>query len=193
MSESELNLLRQRSLVSNHAVANYSFDCGLVSDGTQNGKVEIDPHDRIEGDDSSGIWRTFTIHLNAFSVGIRIPFIAIVCGLVIAELASVPLWPPPIYWPYQLSKLTGFVVIGLLTPLAFWRFNALNRGLLYAAFSAALVETLVNRGHSGHAFHWYDLVVKLALILFGFSIGLDIRYERQIKIGPLQLVLPRIK
>ncbi len=140
--------------------------------------------------------RTFTIHLNAFSVGIRILFIAIVCGLVIAELASVPLWPPPIYYPYQLSKLTGFVVIGLLTPLAFWRFNALNRGLLYAAFSAALVETLqsiVNRGHSGHAFHWYELVVKLALILFGFSIGLDIRYERQIKIGPLQLVLHGIK
>ena len=68
--------------------------------------------------------RTFTIHLNAFSVGIRILFIAIVCGLVIAELASVPLWPPPIYYPYQLSKLTGFVVIGLLSPLAFWRFNA---------------------------------------------------------------------
>ena len=84
------------------------------------------------------------------------------------------------------------MVIGILTPLAFWRFNALNRGLLYAALSAAFVETLqaiVNRGHSGHAFHWYELAVKLVLILFGFSIGLDIRYERQFKLGPLQFVL----
>ena len=82
--------------------------------------------------------------------------------------------------------------MGILTPIAFWRFNALNRGLLYAALSAAFVETMqaiVNRGHSGHSFHWYELIVKLVLILFGFSVGLDIRYERQIKIGPVQFVL----
>jgi hypothetical protein len=136
--------------------------------------------------------RTFTLNLNAFSVSIRILFVTIVAAMVFGELASVPLWPPPIYYPYCLLKLTGFVVIGVLTPLAFWRFNALNRGLLYAALSAAFVETMqaiVNRGHSGHAFHWYELAVKLALILFGFSIGLDIRYERRIKIGPFQLIL----
>jgi len=133
-----------------------------------------------------------TINVNAFSISIRILFIVIVSALVIAELISVPMWPPPIYYPWQFLKLTGFVVIGILTPLAFWRFNALNRGLLYAALSAAFVESMqavVNRGHSGHAFHWYELVVKLVLILFGFSIGLDIRYERQIKLGPVQLIL----
>jgi hypothetical protein len=112
--------------------------------------------------------------------------------MVVSELISVPVWPPPIYYPYQIMKLTGFVVVGVLTPLAFWRFNALNRGLLYAALSAAFVESMqaiVNRGHSGHSFHWYELAVKLVLILFGFSIGLDVRYERQIKIGPVQLIL----
>jgi hypothetical protein len=102
------------------------------------------------------------------------------------------MWPPPIYYPWQILKLLGFIVIGILTPLAFWRFNALNRGLLYAALSAAFVESMqaiVSRGHfTGHAFHWYELVVKIVLILFGFAIGLDIRYERQIKIGPLQIV-----
>jgi hypothetical protein len=133
-----------------------------------------------------------TINVNAFSISIRILFLVFVSALVIAELISVPMWPPPIYYPWQISKLVSFVVIGILTPLAFWRFNALNRGLLYAALSAAFVETLqaiVNRGHSGHAFHWYELAVKLVLILFGFSIGLDIRYERQFKLGPLQFVL----
>jgi hypothetical protein len=136
--------------------------------------------------------RNFIVNVNAFSIPIRILFVAIVSALVIAELASIPMWPPPIYYPWQISKLIGFVVIGVLTPLAFWRFNALNRGLLYAALSAAFVETMqaiVNRGHSGHAFHWYELIIKLILILFGFAIGLDIRYERQIKVGPVQFVL----
>jgi hypothetical protein len=136
--------------------------------------------------------RIATINVNAFSISIRILFVAIVSAMVVSELISVPVWPPPIYYPYQIMKLTGFVVVGVLTPLAFWRFNALNRGLLYAALSAAFVESMqaiVNRGHSGHSFHWYELAVKLVLILFGFSIGLDVRYERQIKIGPVQLIL----
>jgi hypothetical protein len=136
--------------------------------------------------------RIATINVNAFSISIRILFVAIVSAMVVSELISVPVWPPPIYYPYQIMKLTGFVVVGILTPLAFWRFNALNRGLLYAALSAAFVESMqaiVNRGHSGHSFHWYELAVKLVLILFGFSIGLDVRYERQIKIGPVQLIL----
>jgi hypothetical protein len=136
--------------------------------------------------------RLFTVNVNAFSISIRILFVALVALLVFAELTSVPMWPPPIYYPWQISKLIAFVVIGILTPLAFWRFNALNRGLLYAALSAASVESMqaiVNRGHSGHSFHWYELAIKLVLILFGFAIGLDIRYERQIKVGPLQLLL----
>jgi hypothetical protein len=137
--------------------------------------------------------RNFIVNVNAFSVPIRVLFLLVVIGMILAELISVPMWPPPIYYPWQILKLTGFVVIGILTPLAFWRFNALNRGLLYAAFSAAFVETLqaiVDRGHfTGHSFHWYELGVKLVLILFGFAIGLDIRYERQIRIGPLQILL----
>jgi hypothetical protein len=136
--------------------------------------------------------RSFILNVNAFSNSIRIVFIAAVVSLVIAELTPVPMWPPPIYYPWQILKLVGFVVIGILTPLAFWRFNALNRGLLYAALSAAFVETMqaiINIGHSGHSFHWYELIVKLGLILLGFSIGLDIRYERQIKVGPFQLRL----
>ena len=136
--------------------------------------------------------RQFVVNINAFSISIRILFIVIVSAMVIGELTSVPMWPPPIYYPYCFIKLVGFVVIGILTPIAFWRFNALNRGLLYAALSAAFVETMqaiVNRGHSGHAFHWYELAVKLVLILLGFSIGLDIRYERQLRIGPIQFLL----
>jgi hypothetical protein len=135
---------------------------------------------------------SFVVNINAFSITIRILFVVIVSAMVIGELTSVPMWPPLIFYPYCAIKLLGFVAIGILTPIAFWRFNALNRGLLYAALSAAFVETMqaiVNRGHSGHAFHWYELVVKLVLILFGFSIGLDIRYESQITIGPIQFLL----
>jgi hypothetical protein len=133
--------------------------------------------------------RIATINVSAFSISIRILFVVAVAALVISELTPIPVWPPPIYYPYQFLKLAGFVIIGILTPLAFWRFNALNRGLMYAAFSAAFVESMQAIVNRGHAFHWYELVVKLALILFGFSVGLDIRYERQIKIGPVQLIL----
>lgn len=136
--------------------------------------------------------RNFVVNINAFSISIRILFVVIVSAMVIGELTSVPMWPPAIFYPYCFIKLVGFVVIGILTPIAFWRFNALNRGLLYAALSAAFVETMqaiVNRGHSGHAFHWYELAVKLVLILLGFSLGLDIRYERQLRIGPIQFLL----
>lgn len=132
------------------------------------------------------------VNVHVFGMFIRIWFVVLVSALVIGELTSVPMWPPPIFYPYCALKLVGFILIGILTPITFWRFNALNRGLLYAAFSAAFVETLqavVNRGHSGHAFHWYELAVKLLLILFGFSIGLDIRYERQLKVGPILFVL----
>ena len=143
---------------------------------------------------SKGQPRNLIVNVHAFSISIRILFVLVVAALVIAELIHVPMWPPPIFYPYQTLKMVGFVAVGILTPLAFWRFNALNRGLLYAAISAALVETMqefVNHGHSGHAFHWYELVVKLVLILFGFAIGLDIRYERQLKIGPVQFILHR--
>jgi hypothetical protein len=136
--------------------------------------------------------RNLIVNINAFSISIRILFVVIVATMVAAELTPVPMWPPHIFYPYCFLKFLGFIVIGILTPIAFWRFNALNRGLLYAAFSAAFVETmqaLVNPGHSGHAFHWYELAVKLVVILFGFSIGLDIRYERQLKIGPIQFLL----
>lgn len=132
------------------------------------------------------------INVHVFGMPIRMWFVALVALMVIGELTSVPMWPPPIFYPYCALKLLGFILIGILTPIAFWRFNALNRGLLYAAVSAVFVETLqavVNRGHSGHAFHWYELVVKLLLILFGFSIGLDIRYERQLKLGPILIML----
>jgi hypothetical protein len=137
--------------------------------------------------------RTFTLNVHAFSLFIRIFWIALVTALVVTELMPIPLLPPVPFYTIKVLKLGSFIAIGLLAPLAFWRFNALNRGLLFATVSAAFVETMQGIVQRGHAFHWYELVVKLILILFGFSVGLDIRYERRIKLGTIEIVLENVK
>ena len=97
--------------------------------------------------------------------------------------------PPLPFYAYCAAKLVFFIAIGFLAPLAFWRFNALNRGILLAAISAAAVESLQGVLHHGHSFHWYELLIKLALILLGFALALDARYERKISIGPVHIQL----
>jgi hypothetical protein len=101
----------------------------------------------------------------------------------------IPLMPPVPFYSYGAAKAICFVVLGYLAPLAFWRFNALNRGILLAAISATFVESLQGLLHRGHSFHWYELVVKLGLILIGFALALDARYERMISIGRFHIRL----
>ena len=82
-----------------------------------------------------------------------------------------------------------FFLVGLLSPLAFWHFNAVNRGLLLASVSAVSVELLQGYLRHGHSFNWYEVGVKLALIFFGFALAIDARSDGQIGIGPLQIRL----
>ena len=108
---------------------------------------------------------------------------------VISEVVPVPLMPPVPFYSYCAAKLVCFVALGYLAPLAFWRFNALNRGILLGAISATVVESLQGLLHHGHSFHWYELIVKLGLILLGFALALDARYKHMISIGPIRLRL----
>jgi len=129
------------------------------------------------------------LRLRVFTPGMKALWAVIVMITVVSETVPIPLMPPVFFYSYCAAKLICFVAIGYLAPLAFWRFNALNRGILLASISAACVESLQGLLHHGHSFHWYELVVKLALILLGFALALDARYERVISIGPIRFRL----
>jgi hypothetical protein len=130
--------------------------------------------------------------LRVFTPTLRIAWVAIVAVTVVSEVILLPTNPPlpPIpHYSYKIFKLLLFVSVGYLAPLALWRFNALNRGIMLAAVSAMGVETLQGVIGRGHSFHWYEMLIKLGLILLGFALALDARYERQISVGPIHIHL----
>ncbi len=108
---------------------------------------------------------------------------------MVAEVIPLPLLPPLPFYSYKVMKVLFFIALGYLAPLAFWRFNALTRGIFLAAISATFVETLQGLIHSGHSFHWYEMLLKLGLILLGFTRALDGRYEQRISLGRIHIRL----
>ncbi len=129
------------------------------------------------------------LSIRAFSKSLRIAWLVIFALTVVSEVYPFPLIPPLPFYSIWFTKLLLFLVLGYMAPLAFWRFNALNRGILLAAGSAAFVEVLQGILGHGHSFHWYELLVKLALILPGFIVGLGAVHDQQILIGPLRIAL----
>lgn len=133
--------------------------------------------------------RALVLRLPVFTAWMRGFWFAAVLATVISETVYVPLMAPVYFYSYCAMKGFFFLLVGYLAPLAFWRFNALNRGILYAALSSTAVEALQLLVPNGHRFHWYELVLKLAVILFGFALALDARYERETAAGPIRVVL----
>jgi hypothetical protein len=125
--------------------------------------------------------------IRVFGLAIRVIWLAVVVATVLTELLPAPKTTPLPFYLYVGSKAVCFVLVGYLAPLSFWQFNALNRGILYAALSALLVESAQAVIGNGHRFHWYELLIKLVLLLVGFTLALDARYERAIRLGPLVL------
>lgn len=122
--------------------------------------------------------------LRIFAPWIRISWLAVVTFTVVLEAMPIPLMPPVPFYSYCAFKAILFFFVGFFSPLAFWHFNAVNRGLLLAAVSAVGVELLQGFLRHGHSFNWYEVGVKLALIFFGFALAIDARSDGQIAIGP---------
>ena len=94
-----------------------------------------------------------------------------------------------LFYAYCAAKALLFVVLGFGVPIAFASFNAINRGIIFAVVSAAGVEALQAVVGRGHSFHWYELLVKLFLLLLGFALALNARYDHVISCGPLRIRL----
>jgi hypothetical protein len=118
------------------------------------------------------------IGLHLFDVYIRALWLALVAVTILSEVIPTPhLKPLLFYGLYSPAKLICFLALGFFTPLALASMNAMNRGIAFATVSAAIIEVLQTFIGNGHSFHWYELVVKLFIILFGFSFGLTVRLE----------------
>jgi hypothetical protein len=130
------------------------------------------------------------LSLHIFNAWTRFLWIVLAVTTVISEVVPIPHMNPILhYGVYSPSKLVCFLLIGFFTPLAFARLNALSRGIGFATVCATVVEALQGLIGNGHSFHSYELAVKLTVILFGFMLGLEARYEGALTLGILRIVL----
>lgn len=133
--------------------------------------------------------RTYTFDLHLFNGQARGWWTAVVILTIFSEVVPLPAFKPAPLVAYCAAKAVLFFLDGYLAPLAFWRFNALNRGLFLSVLSACAVETLQSILGHGHSFHWYELLIKLILVFVGFAMALDARYECRVQAGPFLLRL----
>ncbi len=130
----------------------------------------------------------FALHM--FNRYTRSLWMALVASTVISEVIPIPHMNWILhYGVYSVSKLGCFLLIGFFTPLAFARFDALSRGISFAVVSATVIEVLQGFIGNGHSFHFYELMVKLTFILFGFMVGLEARYTGTFSLGILGIAL----
>ena len=93
---------------------------------------------------------------------------------------------PLAFHSYEAAKLIAFFVFGFLTPVAWWRYQSLGIGVLFAMATTAMVEA----GQAfipGHRASTFELGVKLVLLFTGFAAALNIRKDQQLTLGPLRL------
>ena len=101
---------------------------------------------------------------------------AVALTAVVFELIPVH-YPAGVFLTHNYCKAGIFLLLGFLTPLAFWRFNSLNARILLIAGSAILAEVMQAVLADGHRFSLVELGIKLVLIGAGFIIALNVRYE----------------
>jgi hypothetical protein len=107
---------------------------------------------------------------------------------IIAEVVPAPPVPAIVFYAFLIIKLTLFVSLGFVTPLTYWRFDSLGRGLLFSCAGALMTE-LVQRFSPGHSTSLYEFAGKSCLLFIGFALALVARYEREIVLGPLHIEL----
>ncbi len=88
---------------------------------------------------------------------------------------------PAFFYSYEVLKAAAFVGLGFEVPLVFWRFNSLNRGLVFSLVSAAAIEE-IQMFAMGHRPNIFELILKGILILFGFTLGLLQRHDEQLSV-----------
>ena len=126
---------------------------------------------------------------SAFKTTAKLTWVSLLLLTVLLEVTFLPREIyPPYFYTYKCVKGLLFFTLGYLTPIAFWRFNSLGRGFLWAVLSAVFVE-VVQGFFPGHRFSTAELLLKLAVLFAGFAFALNARYEGRIGIGSWQIRL----
>jgi hypothetical protein len=122
-----------------------------------------------------------------FSLAIRCFWFLVLATTLTAELVPLSLalearFSTFTFHCYEASKLAACFVFGFVTPLAWWRYQTLGKGMLFAITTTAIVEA----GQSfipGHRSSTLELLVKLVLLFAGFACSLDIRKYQHFTFG----------
>jgi hypothetical protein len=89
--------------------------------------------------------------------------------------------PVIVFYSYKFLKAALFVTFGFETPLTFWRFDSIRAGLLMTLASALVIECIQNMS-TGHNSSAVELIVKGALIMFGFVLAFNPRYDEELSV-----------
>jgi hypothetical protein len=132
-----------------------------------------------------------TIAIPMFSKAVRGLWFFVLACTVASELVPLSLafegqFSPFVFYCYEAAKLVAFFVFGFLTPIAWWRYQNLGMGVLFAIVTTAVVE-LGQVFIPGHRTSTLELAVKLVLLFTGFAGALDVRKYQQLNIGPLHV------
>ena len=125
--------------------------------------------------------------LPVFGPLMRSIWAVVLSATILSEVLPLPPMALALFCTYCATKAALFVAVGYLTPLAFWRCD--HRGFFVVAVCACLFEILQTLVSHGHAFHWYEMILKMVLIIIGFGIALEARDERRILHGPVRIRL----
>ncbi len=121
--------------------------------------------------------------LSAFNITPKLAWCSLLAVTIFLEVEPLPpLIYPPLFYSYKCLKGVLFFALGYLTPLSFWRFNSLGRGVLLAIISAIGIE-LIQGFFQGHRFSFFELALKLLVIFAGFAFALNARYDQKISLG----------
>jgi hypothetical protein len=129
------------------------------------------------------------LRLTLFSATARSCWTLLTLLTILAEVTprSPSLAPLPFYC-YTAGKAALFLLIGLFSPLTFWRFDSLGLGLLFSAAITGAVEAVQSLSQ-GHRASYFELAAKLALLFIGFAYALSARYDGLLRFGPLRVIL----
>jgi hypothetical protein len=71
--------------------------------------------------------------LPAFKTTPKVAWFGLLALTILLEVEPLPLEIyPPLFYSYKCFKGLLFLALGFLTPIAFWRFNSLGKGMLLA-------------------------------------------------------------
>ena len=129
--------------------------------------------------------------IRLFSLRLKAVWVLVNMLLSTAEVITVGMMPVPLFYLCYGAKAAAFVALGFLSPLAFQKLNRIGIGILSSFSCAVAIEIVQVALHNGHSFHWHEIIGKIALIIVGFALALERRYQRRIAFGPFSIQLAR--